>query len=315
MSLDEFGTDIRPANPRDEGVEAKAPSDDRNTGHSVQWTGYGDNRYTASGQTWGTLPRGVYTFEWCDGRFLFRAKDLKIDNLFYFPDSLQDQIVKEIENFWDKEPEFSKYGFCHRRGYLLYGPQGSGKSSVVQQVIQRILDRGGIVFICDVPPNMFALGLSTFRGIESDRQVLCIFEDIDAIIREHSEADLLALLDGESEVSRVLNIATTNYPETLDKRIVSRPRRFDRVIKVGMPEEIVRRAYFKLKLPDVGETEIESLVKVSEGFSFAALAELIISVKVLGVPIDETVKILQDMQRRVPNSSNFDGATTGFKVK
>ena len=34
---------------------------------------------------------------------------------------------------------FQRYGYLHRRGYLLYGPQGSGKSSVVHQVVHRIM--------------------------------------------------------------------------------------------------------------------------------------------------------------------------------
>ncbi len=42
--------------------------------------------------------------------------------------------------------------------------------------------------------------------------MVCIFEDIDAIVQEHGEDELLALLDGEARIDYVLNVATTNYP-------------------------------------------------------------------------------------------------------
>jgi ATP-dependent 26S proteasome regulatory subunit len=55
----------------------------------------------------------------------------------------------------------------------------------------------------------------------------------------------LSVLDGENQVDKVLNIATTNYPEKLDRRLVGRPRRFDRLIYIDMPNHVVRREYFK----------------------------------------------------------------------
>ena len=111
----------------------------------------------------------------------------------------------------------------------------SGKTCLVQQIITNIVNTDGLVFQCTNHPAVFNDGLAQFRKVEPDRPIVCLFEDIDAIISEHGEDEILQLLDGESAIDKCLNIATTNYPENLDRRLVARPRRFDRVIQIGMP--------------------------------------------------------------------------------
>ncbi|MCI0564351.1 MAG: ATP-binding protein, partial [Nitrososphaera sp.] len=221
-----------------------------------------------------------------------------------FPDGVTDRVLSEIESFWLRGDFFKKYGFLHRRGYLFYGPQGSGKSSVVQQIVKDIIDREGVVFLCGTPSNLNK-ALQTFRQIEPDRQVVCIFEDIDAIVRDSGEDEVLSLLDGENQIDKVLNIATTNYPERLDKRIVARPRRFDRVLRIDMPSDEVRRTYFQHKLPN--EPDLENWVTQTKGLSFASLAEAVISVKCLGNTFEETITVLKAMNKANISSEDFKG--------
>ena len=235
--------------------------------------------------------------------------NVNVDDLIEFPDSVSDKIIKEIEDFWNKSKAFEKYGFLHRRGYLLYGPAGGGKTSLVQQIIKKIIDRKGLVFICDNPPTL-ASALSVFREIEPNRNIICIFEDIDSIIDSSGEDVILSILDGEMQVDKVLNIATTNYPENLDRRLVGRPRRFDRVIKIGMPNAAVRGLYFSTKL-SISNDEINNWVKKTEGFSFAAMAELVISVKCLDHDLNEAIETLRDLLDANPKSSD-DRKAAGF---
>jgi SpoVK/Ycf46/Vps4 family AAA+-type ATPase len=131
---------------------------------------------------------------------------------------------------------------------LLHGPAGSGKTCLVQQIIADIVKSDGLVFQCTNHPAVFNDGLSQFRKVEPNRPIVCLFEDIDAIVEEHGEDEILTLLDGENQIDKVLNIATTNYPEKLDKRLVARPRRFDRVLEIGMPTAEVRKMYFQKKI-------------------------------------------------------------------
>lgn len=270
----------------------------------TQYASFGTRTYKALPKTTSQLQPGVYSVnrDNNDGEPLFIRRDLKTDDIMLFKESLADEIFTEIDQFWTQRDKFVKGGFLHRRGYMLYGPQGTGKSSIVSQIIKDIVDRGGLVFTCD-NPAFFAKGLTVFRQVEPNRPLVCIFEDIDAIIKRWGDSELLQVLDGDNQVDRVLNIATTNYPEMLDKRIISRPRRFDRIIKILAPSDAVRREYLKRKLPK-GE-KLEVWFKKTSGLSFAGLTEALISVTCLGNDLDATIEILKDIENGHASSEDF----------
>lgn len=260
------------------------------------------------GKTNDKLPPGVYSVHTCNAGLFFKLESLVIDDLIQFDDGLPKDILDEVERFWAKSDTFKKWGFLHKRGYLLYGAQGMGKSCLVNQIMSGIIKRGGIVILCNNGPGTVQAGLTKIREIEPNTKIVCVFEDIDATIRLYGEQEILALLDGEAQIDNVLNIATTNYPERLEKRIVNRPRRFDRVIRVGKIEERMRRAYFTHKLKIDG-SDVEKYVKASDGFSFAAMAELVISTKCLDNDFDETVDKLAALKEFKPSSDEDEERT------
>jgi SpoVK/Ycf46/Vps4 family AAA+-type ATPase len=271
-----------------------------------QWAICGPHIYKPVSTTYNELQSGVYNISVSQYHgVIFEKKSVCVDDLLRFPDSVSDKILKEITTFWSKGKKFKEHGFLHRRGYLLHGPAGSGKTCLVHQIIADIIESGGLVFQCSNHPNVFSDGLRLFRKVEPRRPVVCLFEDIDAIIDEYGEDEILTLLDGENQIDKVLNLATTNYPEKLDPRLVARPRRFDRVLKIGMPSAVVRKMYFNKKLK-VSDTELDKWVGATDGFSFAACAELVISVCCFEKPFDEAVKILAEMTNAKPNSREYD---------
>jgi SpoVK/Ycf46/Vps4 family AAA+-type ATPase len=107
-------------------------------------------------------------------------------------------------------------------------------------------------------------------------------------------------------VNNVLNIATTNYPEKLDKRIVSRPRRFDRIEKIGTPTDNMRREFFRLKAGIKEEDELNLWVNSTKDFSFAALSDLIISIKCFGYEFDVAINKLRKILDSKPSSEEFN---------
>jgi len=274
------------------------------------WTDTRHNEFTAVGHTQPKLPAGFYTLDRRHGVVFFIKQNLAIDDLIEFKDSISDSILLDIESFWESADKFEHYGFLHRRGYLLYGPAGSGKTALVQLLIARIVARGGIVLSCNTP-YLVKEALPILRETEPDRNIICLFEDIDAIIQRHGEEEVLSILDGESQVDKVLNLATTNYPEKLDKRLVARPRRFDRVVYIGMPNESVRREFFRKKL-NLDKNDLDKWSKSTEGLSFAALADLVISVKCLDNDFSETVELLKDQSLAKASSDDYYRTSAGF---
>lgn len=251
-----------------------------------------DGSFSATGDTIKKLDSGFYNIEIPYGQPLKFIKNIPhTDDLIFFENNVIDKIIKDINSFWDKKEIFQQNGFLHRRGVLIHGKNGSGKTYVVNFLMNYLIKNEGIVINADDKPEHIIEAISTIREIEPERNIICLFEDIDEIINKFGENKVLSLLDGSRATNYVLNIATTNYMEKLPKRMKSRPRRFDRIIKIDYPDDSIRRQFFKAKLPYKDE-EIEDIVKKTAGFSMAALTEVVISLLYYDKTLEETCMIL-----------------------
>lgn len=274
-----------------------------------QWAKVSDVYFPAD-QTIDSLPAGQYSIEYSHNRGIyFASKAINLDDLLILPDSASEEIIENIEHFWTREHIFRKLGFLWKRGVLLYGPAGSGKTSTLQLITKKVVDRGGIAVYVKNPAQT-AQGLEMLRKIEPTRPVIVLVEDLDAIQQAYGEADMLALLDGDLQIDNVVFIATTNYPEKLDKRMVNRPSRFDIVRKIDMPTSEARTVYLAARNLRIAKTdELLEWVEATDGFSIAHLKELIVSVEALGQGFDQTIERLRVMIDKQPSSTDDDKKT------
>lgn len=281
------------------------------TGKPVQWALNGDG-FTPATESRPRLEPGVYGISMHENLITFTVKSIVTDRLLRLPDSKSDAVISEIEEFWARKALFNRYGFAHKRGFLLWGDQGSGKTTTVKFVMSGIVARGGLAVVVDsgISPNLVARGLQLFRDVEPDRPVVVVMEDIDALVGRFGEQEILSILDGESSIARVVYVATTNYPENLAKRMTNRPARFDRVVKVGMPSAEARRMYLESRETDLTGLQLDRWVGETDGMSIAHLHELVAAVLCLGCDFDVTVARLRSMSR-APKSDDGE-AKLGF---
>lgn len=225
------------------------------------------------------LPAGAYRCRMSNSGPFLEKMPIEIDSLLSLPDGAVDQLLSEFRQFWTLRRNFAERGFTFKRGMLLWGPPGSGKTSAIWQMTQELVRThdGVVVFIED--PMLATHCVAVLRRIEPDRPMICVMEDLDALVRQHGDHGYLALLDGETQTSNVVHVATTNYPELLDKRFVDRPSRFDTIMFVDMPSPAARSAYFKAKEPSLDEVTLKRWVFKTEGYSIAHLREVIVAVK------------------------------------
>lgn len=297
-----------------------------------QWIQRGLNTFipTDNAKTVAKIDEGVYNLRFSNqqGFYLFK-KTLHIDELLVLPSKGEKEVLESITKFWERKDKFKEYGFIYKRGVLLYGPPGTGKTSLINIICDRMVkEHKGVVFVIQNGSDLELYSKfipEIFRTIEPTRPILTIIEDIDCFCTGGStETELINVLDGIEQMDNVVYLATTNYTERLPQRLLNRPNRFDRRIKIGFPTAEVREAYIrkKLKKHDIeaiekSKTPIKVWVSETKNMTLSHIGELIKSVVILDNGFYETIKLLKDL-KEIPVSSQYnkgdsDDSSIGFK--
>jgi hypothetical protein len=246
------------------------------------------------------------------GNVGFLKQTLKSDELFLFSNSTMTDIIFEIEKFWSKEEIYKQNKILHRRGILLHGGPGNGKSCVLFQAMNHIINSGGIALNGNCKPAHLIEALKELRKIEPNRKIICILEDIDKIVKDYGEDKLLALLDGEDKTNSILFLATTNEPESLSKALTARPKRFDRLYFIDYPSDDIRKQYIKHKIKDISDDQLNRYVAKTRGYSFASLAELLVSIICLDYTLEDALETLNGIQDNKLSSRKYFNSRMGF---
>jgi hypothetical protein len=236
-----------------------------------------------------SIDPGVYTVDFNRDQGLFCKKiDIKSDELFIFSDSITTDLLAEINLFWDKAELYKANKLIHKRGILLEGFPGTGKSSIISILSNEIIAKGGVVFKINGYRNLdnyIDFVRTGFRKIQPDTPVITILEDLDQY--EDVEIELLDFLDGKTHLDHHVIIATTNNTEIIPDTFL-RPSRIDLKIEIPLPAEKTRKEYFEHK--NVPESDINLLVEKSDGFSLADLKELYICIYLLDYSIEDAIE-------------------------
>ena len=280
----------------------------------TQWSILPNGVFAPAQDTVKRLNAGLYEIKFDNslGTYVMVHQKLNADELFFLPSPEIEEVIDDIKKFWNKISTFSSYKFAHKRGILLYGEPGCGKSSIIQLCMKHIVeDMDGIVINVKDEDDVDAyLGfIHNFRKVEPIRPLIDIMEDLDSIVGEdrYSTSRVLNVLDGIKQIENVVYIATTNYPEKLEERITDRPSRFDRRYEVQLPDAEMRMAYLKHKIPakDFKKLDIDQWVKDTDKMSIAHLRELVISTMVLGNTYEETIDRLKNLKTKPKNKKSI----------
>lgn len=227
------------------------------------------------------------------GLFFDRIKP-KTAELYKFKSGPMEEVLNEIDRFWSLEADYKKLGLLYTRGILMYGPPGSGKTSIISQVVDMITSKGDVVFYGTQDLHALKEGIKAFKAVEPKRKLVVILEDADEFVK-YDEQPLLHLLDGQDAQDGTLYLGSTNYIDRFPQRLL-RSGRFDKKVYVGQPPYEGRLAFLKNKLVATKvetEKEVERLANETDGLSFGDLAELVTAVYALKEDVEDVLARLK----------------------
>lgn len=299
----------------DSPVPISSTNDDKKFDMSlVQWSTSNGIIFVPTGNTVDVLIPGYYEIDSHPMIGLFFEKiPVKTEGLLEFPDANTHKVTTELKKFWESEDVFRKHKLTYKRGIILWGPPGGGKSCTLQLVCRDVISRGGIV-IKFGSPGLFSQGIRKLREIQPTTPIVVLMEDIDSTVRSYSETDVINILDGVDHMDKIVFLATTNYPEQLGERIMNRPSRFDKRYKVGYPSAESRKLYLEylLKGDTIDEVDVDKWVSDTKDFSIAHLKELFVAVVVFGDEYDVALKTLKSMKVEVTSWGDAEHGGIGF---
>jgi len=224
-------------------------------------------------------------------------KKVPDENLVFDEKSTINDVMNDITTFFKDETHklYDKLELPYKRGIILFGDPGNGKSAMIRQIIRVVPSIIKVVINPNVM-NVTRILQSLTKALDS-KQAIIVIEDIDSLITERNRSEFLNILDGVDIRSGIYFIGTTNYPDKIDPAFMNRSGRFDRTYKIDNPAENTRKIFFEsrkigkllaeykvhrdINIADTDDGVVDLFVKYSDNLPMASLKELITSTSYL----------------------------------
>ena len=179
-----------------------------------------------------------------------------------------------------------------KRGLLLYGPPGVGKTHSVRFLIGQMTD-ATIVELSGDSLRAISTACSVARTLQP---AMIVVEDVDLIAEEREMYgganpllfQLLNEMDGLAEDPEVVFLLTTNRPDMLEPALAARPGRVDPAVALELPDADARRRLFALYRGtlEVDEANLDAVIERTDGVTASFLKELLRRAALLAAAAD-----------------------------
>ena len=205
-------------------------------------------------------------------------------------DSLKEEVRDTVGLVLEHPDDAERYGI-EWNGILLHGPPGVGKTFFARAIAGEYELNLMHVSTGDLIGGIQGQSAQNidkaFQTAAQNLPCLLFFDEFDSIAQRRDNSpdqesrrtvnQLLTSLEAHRDERRLLVMAATNDVSHLDPAVI-RPGRFDRQIRIDLPDAKAREAIFRAELddrPTAGDVELAELVRRTEGLTPAAISKIV----------------------------------------
>ena len=197
------------------------------------------------------------------------------------PDGLLERIERPTIGFGKHSKRLLAMGRHLKRGLLLHGAPGTGKTLTAMYLASQMRDRT-VLLLTGRGMGLVEQSCAMARLLQPS---IVVLEDVDLIAEERTREgacaallfELLNQMDGLSNDADVIFLLTTNRPDILEPALASRPGRIDQAIEIPLPDAKCRRRLIELYRRGLSLElkELDRLIEKTDGVSAAFIRELL----------------------------------------
>ena len=190
-----------------------------------------------------------------------------------------EMVERQIFGIAEHRDRLRASGQHVKRGLLMHGPPGCGKTLTIRYLVSRMREHT-VVVLTGGSLHMIRPACALARLLEPSVVVL---EDVDLVAEERGMMgstsvlfDLLNEMDGMAGEADVAFLLTTNRADLLEPALAARPGRVDLAVEVNLPGEDARRRLLELYARglELRVQDMPSIVARTEGVTASFIKEL-----------------------------------------
>jgi SpoVK/Ycf46/Vps4 family AAA+-type ATPase len=164
--------------------------------------------------------------------YYVKKTDLQENEIF---SPAKQKVEDDMRFFFDNLCKFTRFNMSGIRKALFIGEPGTGKSSFCTEVARNYGKNCLVAFAT----HFYEVAVHISKTSHFNMRSVIILEDADSSLHD-AKSNVLNLLDGIDQPRTKKGtylILTTNYPQKIEPRILSRPGRIDKIFHFGVLNE------------------------------------------------------------------------------
>lgn len=228
----------------------------------------------------------VYDYYWQQSRSLYEQIQQSTWDKVILDEDQKKELTSVTNKFFDSRETYEDLGVPWKRGLILFGPPGNGKTISIRALSHELYKRQDPILTLYVKSCETTYDISeVFRQARALAPCMLVFEDIESIVNSQTRSYFFNEMDGIESNDGLFVVASTNYLERLDPGLTKRPSRFDRKYLFPLPNEHERTLYCEYwqrklqsnKNVDFPKKLCAPMAHITPGFSFAFLQECFVA--------------------------------------